>query len=196
MRDDHPQDPDGPTSRRLVAGRILFLVGPSGSGKTVIGERAAKLSRWSLIDTDTYILQKTGFHKISDLFDASGEGFFREQEGACVDDIAKTPGNLIVATGGGLPAIPGMMNRLNELGVSVYLKAALDTLWKRLNTDPNQLDNRPLLRSDGKDTLRRLLEKREETYASATVTLDTDQLSVDEVSALLRTQLRLMQRGI
>ncbi len=83
-----------------------------------------------------------------------------------------------------------MIGRINAAGTSVYLKASLDTLWKRLNTDPRQLEDRPLLRSGGKGALRDLLRAREAAYLSATVTLDTDQLSVDEACDLLEAHMR------
>jgi shikimate kinase len=181
---------------RSGPGALIALVGASGSGKTVIAERAAKGTGWQPYDTDAQILIRTGATRISDIFDMHGEVYFRGLEIQCLDDIAGLPPRIIVATGGGLPAIPGVMERLNGYGVTVYLKASVGTLWKRLNTDPRQLENRPLLRRDGKETLERLLRERERVYSAATVTLDTDQLSVDEVAALVVTQIRSMDGAL
>lgn len=172
--------------------KIIFLVGASGSGKTVIAQRVASNHECSLVDTDNLILLNSGKEKICDLFASHGESHFRNLESDCIDLICR--GNnqkkvTIVATGGGLPAIPGIMNRLNMIGITVYLKANLDTLWKRLTTDPRQLDDRPLLQKNGKRSLEELLKQREPFYYQSTLTIDTDQLEVDDVCRVLAGQI-------
>jgi shikimate kinase len=175
------------------AGCVLFLVGASGSGKTVIAERAAQKTSWSLYDTDAEILARTGRAGISDIFENEGEPTFRRLEAECLGVALAERSRLLVATGGGLPAIPGTMARINAGGASIYLKARVETLWKRLNSDPEQLADRPLLKVGGFAALERLLLDRERTYAEATLTVDTDELSVNEVCAHLVTQMELME---
>jgi shikimate kinase len=107
-------------------------------------------------------------------------------ETLCIEDLECDRAlQVVVATGGGLPAIPGMMRRLHALGATVYLKASVDELWKRLTMDPRELRDRPLLQTDGRRTLESLLESRKELYQQATITLDTGSLSVSEVCRLL-----------
>jgi shikimate kinase len=175
---------------------LLFLVGASGSGKSVIAERAAKATGWALFDTDAEILAQTGRDHISDIFDSEGEDRFREMEMKCLEQTQLLERPSIVATGGGLPAIEGAMSRLNEIGVSVYLKASAATLWKRLSTDPRALDNRPLLRGDGRTKLEQLLLVRERAYERASLTIDTGQRTVDDVCALIVTQIKLIEARI
>ncbi len=163
----------------------LILIGPSGSGKSAIAKRLGTQGRWDIYDTDAVIREWTGARRIADIFDEKGEAYFRKLEAKCIQDMLQAPTPLVVATGGGLPAIDGMMDELNAVGISVYLRAGIETLWKRLNTDPRQLDDRPLLRAGGQESLARLLESRESQYAQAAMILDTDQLSVDQVCALL-----------
>lgn len=91
-----------------------------------------------------------------------------------------------------MAAIPGMMDRLNDIGITIYLKASLDTLWKRLSTDPKQLQDRPLLKENGKSVLAELLAQREKHYYKSTLVVDTDQMDVDEVCDLLAGQLDLI----
>lgn len=171
---------------------MLILVGASGSGKSVIGRRAAEESGWKLLDTDREILRTSGAARISDIFDARGEAHFRRLEQDCIQSISENEDRVVVATGGGLPQIPGMMARLNWLGTTVYLKAVVDVLWKRLNAGPGELDDRPLLRDGGVDALADLVSRRAPTYLESSVTLDTAQLSVPEVCALLVTQIASM----
>lgn len=176
-----------------LRGRRLFLIGPSGSGKTAIAKQAAVASDWALYDTDAQILATTGCLRISDIFDMHGEKYFRNLERECLESVVSRGDNVVVATGGGLPAIPGAMMAINAAGRSVYLKASLDTLWKRLSVDPRQLEDRPLLRDGGVDALHDLLCERETAYAQAAVILDTDQLSLGEACALVVTQIGSME---
>src|ERR1700761_8488978 len=106
----------------------LVLVGPSGSGKSAIAKRIVVKSDWGLYDTDAVIREWTGAERISDIFDERGEDFFRDLEARCIADMLRAPTPLVVATGGGLPAIDGMMDRLNSVGVCVYLRAGIETL--------------------------------------------------------------------
>jgi shikimate kinase len=139
------------------------------------------------------ILRHTGASRISDIFDESGEEFFRAQEVRCIDEVALSDAAQVVATGGGLPAIPGMMDRLMQLGVVVYLKATDVKLWMRLSADPRLLDDRPLLRGDGMAILGSLLRQREGVYLRAPITIDTEQLSLGEVTAMLVAQIGAME---
>jgi shikimate kinase len=175
------------TTRRAIA-----LIGASGSGKTVIGARVAERTGWRLFDTDSAILAASEAKQIDEIFAKQGEAHFRQLELACLDELTELGDEVIVATGGGMPAIPGVMEALNSRGQSVYLKASVDTLWQRLNLDPANFSNRPLLQRGGRDALQRLVTIREPIYEAATVTLDTDQLSVDEVCAFVVTQIELM----
>lgn len=170
----------------------LFLVGPSGSGKTVIGERAAQMTGWHLYDTDAEVLRMEDATAIGDIFDTKGELHFRRLELACLRAVSAIDAKLIVATGGGLPAIPGAMDRMQQLGLSVYLRASVETLWMRLQMDPPRLAERPLLRTNGEQALRSMLHRRESIYMRSSLILDTDTLSVDEVCRLIATQLASM----
>lgn len=172
--------------------RVLILVGASGSGKTVVGRRAAEKSGWSLFDTDAKILESEGAAHIGDIFAEKGEPYFRRLEEECIKSISEMGDRVVVATGGGLPAIAGAMDVLNAIGSTVYLKADVDALWKRVNTDPRHLADRPLLMEGGRDSLERLLEARRHVYGMASVTLDTQQMSVDAVCSLLVAQIGLI----
>jgi shikimate kinase len=135
------------------------------------------------------IITETKAGGVTEVFEERGETYFRTLEERCIDGLASIGSGVIVATGGGLPAIPGMMDRLNRMGTCIYLKASLDTLWKRLCIDPRQLEDRPLLKDSGEEGLRRLLKDREQIYSQAAIMLDTDKLSVDEVCHLVAAQI-------
>lgn len=169
---------------------IVFLLGLSGSGKTIIAKKLSGEIPWSVLDTDFEILRDSHEKRISDIFEKHGEPHFRELERKAINALRQTSSNLIVATGGGLPAIPNMMIDLNQIGTTIYLKAGLETLWKRLCLDPKQLEDRPLLKAKGKEALLQQMSERESIYHQSTITLNTDRLSVNEVCDLIKNYLQ------
>ena len=57
----------------------IFLVGPMGSGKSSLGKKLAKSLDKKFIDTDKEI-EKNERKTISEIFENSGESYFREKE--------------------------------------------------------------------------------------------------------------------
>jgi shikimate kinase len=160
---------------------FIFLIGPSGSGKTVVCSKLAELMQWPSFDTDILIeLQEN--KKISDIFDAKGESYFRHLELNVINNVLSKSKQGVVATGGGLPTIYNMMDMLSQAGITVYLKASLDELWNRLTVDRSELDKRPLLRKKGRIALEKMIHDRDSVYSTATITLLTDEMSVDEIA--------------
>jgi shikimate kinase len=174
----------------MTRSRFIFLVGPSGSGKSVLAVMVSEATSYELFDTDQEVLDASGYDSIAEIFDRHGEEDFRRREAECIEELSQRDGSFIVATGGGLPAIPGMAERLRSLGVSVYLSADLDELWDRLSENEGELAKRPLLRDGGKEQLRRLVLARKDAYESSTETINTDALFVKEVSAKLTALIR------
>ena len=163
---------------------IVFLIGASGSGKTVVGRRVTAIKGWRLSDSDEEIARRTGT-TIDHIFESHGEAHFRKLEEHYISNLRGETGVTIVATGGGLPTIPGMIGRLNTVGTTVHLRADVDMLWKRLTVESSQLADRPLLKEGGKGMLARMIQRREYIYNQAAITLDTNRRSIDEVCAVL-----------
>lgn len=161
--------------------RFVFLIGPSGSGKTVLSAELGRLLECPPIDTDALIEARDG-RPISEIFESNGEAYFRRLECEIVDRILADGGRGVVATGGGLPTIEGMMDRLSQAGITVYLRASLDELWNRLSVDRAELAKRPLLRKNGRAGLREMLRRRQATYDLAQLTVTTDGMSVDAIA--------------
>lgn len=174
----------------------LILIGPSGSGKSVIAPRTAAYVGWDVFDTDDDVLARSGYDSITSIFQFEGESAFRQMELDCITRISMLDSPSVVATGGGMPAIHGAMDRLNTMGVTVYLKASIETLWSRLCMNPQRLAERPLLRDGGIDALVQMLDQRADQYNHAAIVMDTDQLTVDEVCVLLASNVKaLMDTG-
>jgi shikimate kinase len=149
----------------------IFLIGYMGSGKTSIGKRIAEKLHLQFIDMDQYIenqLQKS----IAEIFDESGEAFFREKERECLHEVAKME-NAVIATGGGAPCHFDNIEVMNLNGLTVYIRLSTRQLSDRLKT--TNISKRPLLASQKEDELekyiRENLSKRETFYNKAQLTV-------------------------
>ncbi|MBF0467198.1 MAG: shikimate kinase [Nitrospirae bacterium] len=159
--------------------KLLFLVGPSGSGKTAVGEALSHTLCLPFYDTDALIEDQE--HKpICEIFAKNGETYFRALEESIIDNLFEQYSSGIVATGGGLPTIGGLMEKLLDRGITIYLKASIDELWSRLSFAPEELAKRPLLHSKGRKGLDGMLKSREWIYKKAKHIVTTDGLNVKQ----------------
>ena len=89
-------------------------------------------------------------------------------------------GLILLATGGGAFMNGETGQRIAEQGVSIWLKADLDILMRRVR----KRATRPLLQNpDPEGTMRRLMELRYPVYATANVTIDSHEAPHDRVVA-------------
>ncbi len=73
---------------------------------------------------------------------------------------------------------PETRARIAERGISVWLKADLDVLMKRVR----RRNDRPLLKADDPEAvLRRLMDERYPVYAEASVTVMSREAAHDEI---------------
>jgi len=144
-----------------------------GSGKSVTAGKIAEQKEISFFDTDKLIEEKFQL-SVPDIFRDFGEKKFREFEKTILEELILIEDNFIVATGGGFPCFNNAMNKMNKVGITVYLKASIDSLFQRLRLS----DKRPLL--FGKNDkellfyLQETLKEREFFYLSAQYIIDTD----------------------
>lgn len=142
--------------------RHIILIGFMGSGKSTIGKELARMGQRTFLDTDEYIEEKEG-KKISEIFAQNGEDYFRTLETRLLQKLGlqNTPCEYVIATGGGLPINQANQEILKSLGVIVYLKAASDIIYERLERDKK----RPLLQQGNKiERIQTLLTQREPIY--------------------------------
>lgn len=139
-----------------------------GSGKSSVGRRLAKRLGLPFTDADTEIVKAAGC-SIEDIFELYGEAAFRDGERRV---IARLLGNgpQVLATGGGAFMDPGTRAGIGDHGVSVWLRADLDVLVKRIG----RRSGRPLLKDgDPHDILKEMKETRDPVYAQADIAVDT-----------------------
>lgn len=163
---------------------LIFLIGYMGSGKSVIGRKLAHKLHYEFIDLDEYIEKKYN-QTISEIFAKQGEQKFRELENKYLKELI-TKSNAVIATGGGTPCFYDNMKLLNKHGITIYLKATPEFLFKRLKKSPQK---RPLLEKNNKKELlgfiKNSLKEREKYYLKAKYVIDAENVKIEEITKLL-----------
>jgi shikimate kinase len=155
----------GPLEVALVAAlgkRSIVLVGMMGAGKSSIGRRLAARLGIPFVDADAEIEAAAGM-TIGDIFTHFGEASFRSGEARVIARLLEA-GPQVLATGGGAFVNPESRASIRRNGISVWLRADFDVLYRRVK----RRNDRPLLKTtDPAETLRNLLAEREPIYAQA-----------------------------
>ena len=153
---------------KVANGKTIALVGLMGAGKSSAGRRLADVLHLPFYDSDDEIETAAGL-SVSDIFSIHGEAEFRRGEQRVIERLLDGHQH-ILATGGGAFMNDETRALLKAKAVTVWLKADLETLWKRVN----KREGRPLLKTeDPKGKLRELLEARQSTYAQADIVVES-----------------------
>lgn len=157
-----------PGAHGFVPARTIVLVGLMGAGKTKIGRRLAARLGMPFADSDAEIEAAAG-ETIEEIFRNRGEAAFRDGERRVIARLLSLPPH-VLATGGGAFMDPSTRAAVARRGVSVWLRADLDTLLARVM----RRTNRPLLQGcDQRQVLAELIERRSPFYALADLTIDS-----------------------
>lgn len=152
--------------RAALGRRSVTLVGMMGAGKTSVGRRLATALDLPFVDADAEI-ETVADMSIPEIFEKYGEPYFRSGEARVIARLLET-GPRVMATGGGAWMNPETRRRIGEAGVSVWLRADIDVLLRRVR----KRGGRPLLASPDPETaLRRLVDERYPTYSLADLTI-------------------------
>ena len=166
----------------------IILVGYRCTGKTTVGRLLAERLGGSCVDVDDRIEAVAG-KTIAEIFAAEGEPGFRDREALALAELCSRTRH-VIATGGG--AILRKANRgiLKENGFVVWLTAAPETLWARMNTDPTTAARRPnLTATGGEEEVKTLLAAREPLYREvADFAVASDTLSPEAVADAILTE--------
>ena len=146
----------------------IVLVGLMGAGKSSVGRRLAEKLGLSFVDADQEIEAAAG-KSIAEIFADHGETYFREGERRVIARLLAN-GPQVLATGGGAYINDETRARIQNDAVSVWLKAPLPLLMKRVM----KRQDRPLLKTgDPEAVMLGLIEKRYPVYAGADVTVES-----------------------
>lgn len=162
--------------KQLLGEKSVVLVGLMGCGKSAIGRRLAAALNLPFVDADEEI-EKAAGKTISEIFEDYGEAEFRDGERKVIARLL-SGGPQVLATGGGAFMDPETRRSVAEMGISVWLKADLPVLLRRVA----RRDNRPLLRK-GKpsEVMARLMRERYPTYAEATIVAESRDVPHEQI---------------
>jgi shikimate kinase len=153
----------------------IFLIGYMGAGKTTVGKKLAQQLHLDLIDLDHFI-EKRYHRTISRIFEEEGEIKFREIEAGVLEEVADFE-NVVISTGGGVPCFHNNMQRMNDAGITIYLKVSPEELAKRLELCKN---TRPLIKNKSQDELKTFVSenliKRETFYNQASIVFEAEKM--------------------
>jgi shikimate kinase len=156
--------------------RSIVLVGMMGAGKSSIGRRLAARLGLAFVDADVEIEKAAGM-SIPDIFSTRGEPEFRAGEARVIARLLEG-GPQVLATGGGAFMNADTRTAIGAKGVSVWLKAELDVLMRRIK----RRHDRPLLKTgDPAATLRDLIAVRYPVYAEAEITVQSREVPHERI---------------
>ncbi len=183
---------DAPETRiRAPVGlaRMLVFVGLMGAGKSAIGRRVALRLGVPFVDADSEIERAAGA-TVTEIFARDGEAAFRVGEQRVIKRLLDGPPG-VLSTGGGAFMNAETRAQIREHGLSIWLKADLDTLVERTQ----RRSTRPLLnQGDPRITLARLMAEREPIYAEADLTVMSRLGPPDQTVQAVLDGLRPFQR--
>jgi len=157
----------------------ITFCGMMGSGKSIIGRKFAKIINYNFLDTDSLIEKKTG-KSINQIFNDSGEIFFRELEENYIGKILLKK-NYVFSLGGGVMNNFKLRNIIKKNSFNIYLKVETNLLSKRLESSKN----RPLINNlNIKQKLNELMNERESFYKKADLTIKNDKKISDTINEL------------
>jgi shikimate kinase len=160
--------------------KTIALIGLMGVGKSSVGRRLAAALGLPFRDADTEIESAAGA-SITEIFQRFGEAAFRDGERRVIARLLDEPPH-VLATGGGAFAQPETHALIKQKAISIWLKADLGVLARRVG----RRDNRPLLiGKDPMDVLKAHARDRYPAFEDADIVVETGdgphQVAVDAI---------------
>ena len=167
----------------------IVLVGFMGTGKTAAGKLLAKRMEMKYISTDE-VIEDRERRSINDIFKKNGEAYFRRTESEVVKKVSQLD-KFIIDAGGGVVLDEENIQNLKKNGKIVCLKASAEVILERTK----RYRTRPLLNTeDPKAKVEELLNFRALFYARADFSVDTTNLTIEQVVKEIRNEIeRLAQ---
>jgi shikimate kinase len=164
--------------KSALGNKSIVMVGLMGCGKSAVGRRLAARLGLPFVDADEEIERAAG-QSIEDMFAEHGEPYFREGERKVLARLMRS-GPQVLATGGGAFMNAETRAAIAERGISVWLKAELPLLVRRVS----KRNNRPLLKgSDPLTVMQNLMDVRYPVYAQADITVESRDVPHDVIVA-------------
>ena len=161
--------------------KITTLVGMMGTGKSKFGRLVSKTLNFNFYDTDS-LIEKEFNTTIKNLFEKSGETFFRQAEKKTIKKIffkaLKSKEKAIISIGGGAFDLIETREILLKNSNVIWLNTPIDVLIKRIGNG----SKRPMIKEDVKKSVNNLLKKRIKYYSLSHHQIDTEKLSQFQIT--------------
>ncbi len=122
----------------------IILIGFMGVGKGTIARETSRQSDIFAVDSDD-LIESLVNKKIKEIFEESGEDYFRALEAKTAKWMEKNIKNTVISTGGGFYKVAN----LKKIGTIIYLQSSFDSIYARILNHPNakrKIEKRPLLK--------------------------------------------------
>jgi len=168
----------------MAINKKIVILGYMGSGKSTIAKLLSKKLHIMNVDLDNYIEKKEN-KSISNIFQISGELFFRRIENKYLRDLLDSHNYKIISIGGGTPCYSNNIELIiKSKCIIFYLRANVDTLADRLF---NEKDKRPLIsriksKKDLKTFISKHLFERNQFYLKSNFVIDVDKKTEIEIT--------------
>ena len=139
---------------KQILSKSIVLMGLMGCGKSAIGKSLSERIGVPLSDTDKIIEKEIG-KEIHQIFEDTGERYFRQVEEKILERALDDPAH-IISTGGGSILSPKTRSLIKLKSYSIWIQCDVHIIEKRIR---NQ-EKRPLLKN--KNIVDTLIEKSEE----------------------------------
>ena len=139
---------------KQILSKSIVLTGLMGSGKSAIGKVLSERMGVPLSDTDRIIEKEVG-KTINEIFNDSGEKYFRQVEEKVVGRVLDKTAH-IISTGGGSILSPKTRNAIKSESFSIWVQCNVNIISNRIHDQ----EKRPLLRD--KNIVDTLIKKNKE----------------------------------
>jgi shikimate kinase len=155
-----------------------------GSGKTTVAKALAQQLRSSMIDLDSFIIDRTG-HSPAEIIQENGEDSFRGIESRTLRYVLENVEAQVIALGGGTWTIAENRDSLAQYKCqSVWLDAPFDLCWQRITADGDGA--RPL--APNQAAASELYERRRAGYELAGLRIEVGDADADQIAVKILTQ--------
>jgi shikimate kinase len=113
----------------------FFLIGIPNCGKSTLGKRAADTLGLPFYDVDIIAQQRTGFNRISDLFNSSLMNSFFRANMDIIEESAALDTSAIIATGAETPLIAYCAEIMRESGVIIHIQKSPEVILEEMRRD-------------------------------------------------------------
>ncbi len=141
---------------KQILSKSIVLTGLMGSGKSAIGKVLSEKMGVPISDTDKIIEKEVG-KTIYEIFNDSGEKYFRQVEEKVVGRVLNETAH-IISTGGGSILSSKTRKAIKSKSFSIWVQCNVDIISKRIHDQ----EKRPLLQN--KNILDTLVKKNRERF--------------------------------